>query len=266
MPFFPIIRKNPLVMRSVSVISAAAVIVVTTISGTGCFSGRVYLPVEEIDRPLSLPPASGTIGIRWDAWVRSDDYSKKNSVVSPVFLPPYFKLGNRSECYIPGVFRYYLLKNTEIKNNTVRITGTNAALTAGLYNISYSNSEGFGARFSAGIDYKRPLFEKIWVCADGALTYTTDNNVYGGWAEAGIGYQISRCFYAMFIPGYSIYNPNVNDGQLVSFPEDCRYFTLPLLIGVNMNRAVKLYWRSSLIYYRNYNVAYGQGLGLSFTW
>ena len=120
--------------------------------------------------------------------------------------------------------------------------------------------------FEAGLNYKRPLNDRLWFASDVQLIYETNTNIYGGWAQAGFGYQISRRLYATLKPSYSLYNPNVNDGNLISFPEIARYFTFPLLVGVNVTKTISLYWQSSVLYYRNYHVNYGQNLGFHFTW
>jgi hypothetical protein len=232
--------------------------------GAGCFSSRVYLPVEEIDRPLSLPPASGTVGLELDGWVRSDDHRVRNHQFIPTLLPPYFKIGNNSECYIPGLFRRHVLKNIEIDGTTKRITGPNAALTAGMNYAGYSRLIGFEFEFCAGYDYKRPLNEKVWITSGGYLYYTTNISAFSGFVDAGVGYQISRHFYATLNPTLSFLNPWA--GSLIVYPEDEQYFSLPLTVGVNINRAVKLYWRSSIHYYGDFSVVYGQALGLSYTW
>lgn len=253
-------------MRAFKLLTPIISTLIVSLIGTGCFSSRVYLPVEEIDRPLSLPPASGTAGVEWRISARSDDHTIQSRNSQPIIVPPYFKLGNKSECYLPGLFRYHLLKNIDIQGATVRTTGANAALTAGMNSVGYSGFRGVELNFCAGINYKRPLDEKVWLESEGYLRYTTAGKVYGGYAQGGFGYQISRNLYATFIPMCSIYNPNVNDGNYFSFPEAYQSFTLPLLFGININRAIKLFWRSSLHYYRDNSVMYGQGLGISYTW
>ncbi|MBN1308551.1 MAG: hypothetical protein JXA18_11570 [Chitinispirillaceae bacterium] len=249
-------------------LSVAAIALFALVFGDGCagLRSKVALPIEEIERPLSLPPRSVRLGIDGSAYVNSDDYDKKSDTRQPLTVCRLFDIGDKGEFYLPAIFRYNLLKNTEIRNNEVCITGTNAAVTAGLRGLNYYRSTGYLLLFGASLNYKRPLNERVWLMADCFLECETDTNLYGGSVQAGIGYQISRRFYATFVPSYSIYNPSFNDGYLISFPEIGRYFTLPLLLGVNMTKNLSLYWQSSIIYFRNYTVRYGQRGGIHFTW
>ncbi|MBN1576705.1 MAG: hypothetical protein JW913_09150 [Chitinispirillaceae bacterium] len=232
----------------------------------GCSPNRIRLPVEEIKRPLSLPKYGGRVGYEMDAFVNSDNYSKGDRSSQGILMVPYIELGDKWEYYIPIAFRYYLVKNTEIRNHTPCITGANAAVNGGLTGVYYRNPWGPMLHFEAGLDYKRPLNDRLWLTSGAQLIYETNKNLYGGWARTGIGYQISRHFYATFAPSYTIHNPYVNEGHLISFPEIGRYFTLPLLLGVNITKTVSLYGRSSLVYFRDYTVRYGLGLGFHYTW
>ena len=248
-----------------SLITIAAIASLMLLFG-GCSRTRIRLPIEEIDRPISLPRFSARIGLEGSALINSEEFEQQEHDLEPIVIYPHLWSGDKWEYFLPGVFRYYLVKNTEIRNNTLYGTGPNAAAYGGWTGVLYDKPIGYLFEFEAGLNYKRPLNDRLWFASDVQLTYETNTNIYGGWVQAGFGYQISRRLYATLKPSYSLYNPYVNDGNLISFPEITRYFTLPLLIGVNLTRSVSLYWQSSVLYYRNYHVNYGQNLGIYLTW
>ncbi len=231
----------------------------------GCSRSRIKLPLEEIDRPISMPRSSARVGLDWSALINTVDFSLHESHIWPVVISPVW-LKDGFEFCLPGFVRYYLIKNTVIQDNTIRIKGINSAVFGGLTGATYYGPVGYILFFEGGLNYKQPLNDRLWFASDARLIYQTNSNIYGGFVQAGIGCQLSERSFATIKPSYSIFNPYVNDGYLLSFPEISRYFTLPLLLGVNLTNTVSLYWQSSVVYYRNYDVRYGQGVGFNLTW
>jgi hypothetical protein len=231
----------------------------------GCSSRKLRLPVEEIKRPLSLPPKTWRIG---DAvGLHGDGAHYGWLFLNTIFAYPYFQIGNNLEYYIPAQIKYYFVKNVEIKDSILSIIGGNAAVTAGWTGLSYSSYIGAAFTFKGILDFKKPISETIWMTAFGAALFTTNTENYDGSLGAGIGCQFTRRLYATLVPSFSYFRYITLDiftNDRTSGNKSCG--TFPLLFGVNLTEKWTLFTEMAAQFYSGGDRRYSLEVGFHYTW
>lgn len=199
--------------------------------------------------------------------VRNDQINDPEFDMDFDFSFPNIPLGSRCEYHIPTLFKFYLIKNTEIKDSIIQITGKNLAVSAGLY-FDHVETLGLMAVFNAIIEYKHPVTEKLWLLSNFFINYTTISQDYYASLEAGAGYQLSKRFYATIVPSldqYRLTNYNKSNENL-EIVEELRLI-VPVLVGVNITRKWSTYWRNEALCWYGYDSwAFRSMFGFQFTW
>lgn len=122
---------------------------------SGCKTTKQIMPVEEIDRALSLPPKTFGLSIAGlvdmklnnDSWYgsRYNYYLYGNipqGLYAGNFAFPYVKLGERVELHFSLLsLKYYVLKNTTVTDGVYSIDGANLAVGIGTPGFFYLNND-----------------------------------------------------------------------------------------------------------------------------
>lgn len=233
----------------------------------GCSSHKLRLPIEEIKRPLSLPPRNWRIGLEAGAAYSSDFMDKPYLDLGFIFQYPYFQLGNRWEYYIPASFTFYFLKNTDIVDSVVYLNGPNCAVTAGWTGFYLSHLLGLCLTFGGTIDYKKPLTDRLWMISGVVADYETNTNDFAGRVSAGIGAQITSRIYATFGPSvqYTKHTLAHSETRVRTWRDDLSA-NVPLVLGINLTKKWSLFWKTHGSFYWDSNLNFGSTLGFHYTW
>jgi hypothetical protein len=241
-----------------------------------CSKQKLRLPIEEINRPLSLPPENWRIGIGAGPRLIKDHMSKTDMAIDPIFVYPYIQLGSKWEYYIPTIIKFYCAKNVEIKDSTLYARGTNCAMSAGLTGISYSQLEGTVVYFSGSINFKKSLTDRLWMTSLGSAYYHTHINTYGCGFNTGLGYQFSKHFYATFAP--SLYYSNYRtlsdtvdvSGEkkinVIRIQEDNLTGVFPIVFGFNVTEKWSIYLITDYRLNIYNDIQIESVLGFSYSW
>ena len=245
-------------------------------------SKKLELPLEEIKRPLSLPPRNWRIGIDagplfsfdkiernrpffsgLDYWrlgmdggplFRHEKIVAEGMELNPIFAYPYFQLGKRWEYYLPAVFKFYIVKNVQTTDSILTINGPNLASTMGLIFAGYNAVDGVVLEVKSILDYKQPISDKVWLISNWIISFQTSVNTLDASLGAGMGLQISKRFYATFVPSISYSNYQIeywkssflNSGYS---PHKIRknYVNgnIPFLLGMNLTSKISVYWKTN---------------------
>lgn len=258
----------------------------------GC-SPKLRYPVEEIKRPLSLPPKNWglSLGIG-PAWT---NYSTETLPIAKTHIPPGY-LPVFAYPYVPLFegwlelhfsllkLKYYPVRNVEIVDSTLCITGPNLAVGGG---ASIETVDFFIAGFEAPFpwhlfaQYKAPVRQNLWLSAV-ANFHRRTHRVYHSTSaqiQAGCGYQFTRNLYATIDLDASYYKailPRVdfvfnenNRGEWIIYGAEYEQLTtqLPIQLGYNFGRQWKVFVTGLAGYYFKHEVFYGGGTaGFDFYW
>jgi len=156
------------------------------------FPAEYYMPVRENLRPLSLAPNSLKLDLGLDFAVGADRGGFALGFIPDLlnFTLGYFKLGKRCEMYWFPYFKYYFLKNTEIRDSCTVINGPNFAVSGGITVIAYSSVDGYNMSFEAGHQYKTAVSGKGWIFSRTTATLDLKRHVSAE-ADMGFGWQLS---------------------------------------------------------------------------
>ena len=245
---------------------------------TSCASQKMRLPIEEIRRPLSLPPENWRIGAGAGTFFNSDNIQKPSLDLDAIFTYPYFQFGTQLEYYLPATFKYYIAKNIEIKDSVMSINGLNCAISAGLIGWSFTSIGGSVLTFTANVDCKKPVNNKLWLLSKLLVNYKTNrSNDFMSDFAIGIGYQISEKFYA-------IISPTVYYNNYMNFPYENNYninlinyyglyfinnegfnWTIPIVLGANLTNTMSVYWRTKGHFHLKGSTQFSSALGVYIT-
>lgn len=217
------------------------------------------MPIEEIKRPLSLPPENWQIGFGAGPQITKNRLEKISYLgFDPLFIFPYFQLGSKLEYYILATIKYYFLKNIEVKDSIISITGPNCTGTIGCNGFSYSQFDGFLFYFGGSIDYKKQVNNKVWLISTINSNYTTHINSIDGQLSIGIGYQISKRFYSILTPEVNYSNQMyLSDSVWSRGKKELNYYRIqrnnitfyfPLTFGVNITNRWTIYLKTEYGY------------------
>jgi hypothetical protein len=234
------------------------------------------MPIEEIKRPLSLPPQNWQVGFGAGPQFTEESSDRVHFGFDPLFIYPYFQLGSRLEYYIPATFKFYFLKNIETKDSIISINGPNCTGTLGCNGFGYSAADGLVFYFGGSIDYKKQLNDNLWLTSAINSNYTTHINDISAQTSFGIGYQISKRFYSTMIPGI-IYSNHMflTDSILIADRKELTYyrtdgntitFNIPLTFGVNITNRWTIYLKTAYGYDVYGDTQLGALAGFRYIW
>jgi hypothetical protein len=226
--------------------------------------------LQEISRPLSLPPENWRIGLGTGIQL-SREYTNFYSIqIDPYFSYPYFQLGDRWEYYVPSIFKFYLLKDVEIRDSVMYLRGLNAAIVFGITGIYWSEADGFGMTLSGRLQYKQPITSSVYSFSNTELDYATNTRNLSGQFSIGLGSQITAGLYTTLGLSVSYYNYYYPGQTRYTFFSNGRYHSfygsLPLVLGWNLTQKWSIYWKNQISYYGVFDARFGSLIGFSFTW
>lgn len=254
-------------MSIVRFISITTILFVQLFILIGCSNQKLRLSLEEISRPLSLPPENWRVGLKTGTYFSLHEKSTPfNLEFTPTLIYPYFQLGSRWEYSLPAQCKFYIVKQTEIKDSVIYITGANCAISAGCIGFYYSDCDGLSLALESKFDYKVPISDKVWLLSNITVDYRTNYNNFGGNVTVGCGYQISKHFYTTFEPSIAFYKYRYFDYSFRDYYlEEYTRISIPMLIGVNITKRWSLDWQNGVCNYTNGHWVYNTALGFSYS-
>lgn len=259
----------------------------------GC-SPKLRYPVEEIKRPLSLPPKNWgmSLGIR-RAWA--------NYLTEPAFLPhtniplghlpyttyPYQPLFNgRMELHFTLLnLKFYPVHNVVIEDSAICMNGPNLAVGGGMpfeaIDVPFLGLSA-GIPWNAFVEFKAPLSGKLWAGGEAILYNRPDQDFPRTRLriQSGLGYQFNRKLYGTVDISGSYFRailPKITHILRISgggFDEkvekvDYEVFgtELPIQLGYNFDKHWKLFLTGLAGYTSSHDAFYaGGGAGFDVYW
>jgi hypothetical protein len=263
---------------------------------SACSPHKFRLPVEEIRRPLSLPPKNWNVGLglgpghyfkEGPYGFGAGYYFQKGPLRNYIdgkfdFAYPYLPLSQRAELHFtPLNMKFYLLRNTRIMDSTIVCTGPNWALGGGVDWFSYSSVSGSSISFDLFTDFKVPFNEKIWMLSSCWMDYAPIDNlesdrenhdvdIVGG---VGIGCQWNEHLYSTLVATEQYHRLQYSvaaDGPpwMTTTTErfDEHMFNIYSYTGYNINKRWKIYVRPAVNFYSDGAISGSAICGFDYYW
>jgi hypothetical protein len=231
--------------------AASLLFMVSTAASVTEDTPKLYMPVREIDRPLSLPPKGWRLGVGAVVapGMQGDSFYVDMDANLTDIQFPYVPIGRLAELHFPApTIKIYALRNTAVRDSSIVISGPCLAFLAGLSSVWYSARYGFGISGGVGYQCKVPTSSGVWVGSSGWLDIGADRYLkWGSNAHVCVGAQVTENFaiiprvFASFYQ-YRVYY--VDTGRMAP----CVGYTLelPLDFKINMNPRRGLLFRVGL--------------------
>jgi hypothetical protein len=245
-------------MKRFSTIAGACIVLAVLAAPYSAFSAGYRMPVRENLRPLSLAPNSLKLDLGLDFAAGADRGGFALGFIPDLlkFTLGYFKLGERCEMYWFPYFKYYFLKNTEIRDSCMVINGPNFAVSGGISVIEYSSVDGYNMTFEAGHQYKTAVSGKGWIFS--RTTATLDMKRYvTAQVDMGFGWQLSDKLFIRASAGtgyrqwyiYLVNHEVYGYGEMAARTEQSLWsIQAPVDLGINFSAKNSVLFRTG--YYR----------------
>jgi hypothetical protein len=243
-------------------------------------SPKLRYPVEEINRPLSLPPKNWGVSLGLGPGYyhsKSSSYFYTAGMANipfgyllPMFAYPFLPINDKLELHFTLLnLKYYPIKNTKVIDSTLCINGPNLAIGGGL---RWFNTSGGPLNFF--FQFKNPLTMKSWLFSHGFIVDNVfpDNSVSGQFeydAEFGFGFQVTPRLYSTLSIGVNRYKSTEKYSEFgFSYVEKYDYwsFRLPMQWGYNLNKKWKMFCYGDVSYLKPEAISTNWALGFDFYW
>jgi hypothetical protein len=266
-----------------------ALFALAVVAFAGC-SPKLRYPVEQIRRPLSLPPKNWGLSIGTGVGYNSArgghpryvamDGNIPCAYLDPMFAYPYVGLFNeRAELHFtPLRVKVYPVRNVVVEDSALCISGFNWALGGGIEYMTFSfNSDGLDrvtATLGAFSELKVPISTECWLFSTIRGQYTPGGGSYNGNvmdvnAKIGPGFQFGRYLYAT-IGAEGRYRITILPDSEFPFRDTRRYahysLSMPMKWGYNFNRRWKVFLFTEIGTDLEDGYFGGAGMGFDFYW
>lgn len=199
---------------------------------------KIYLPIEERLRPLSIPRKTWKIDLGMEYAFGQSDGSSECAYINDLydFQFPYLTIGERIEIdfVLPSV-NFYPVKNTIVEDNSLTIDGTNFLIYGGMHKIAPQRDDGDITKLSLecvlGCQMKMLAGKRAWIFFNGNGLIDLEKKVSGS-MSLGYGFQITKYFsistaFSGSANDYSIFsNSERDDGFfIIHTPVDFKFNT-----------------------------------------